>query len=342
MEHLELTYRQLASVSDFTHYPYYGFLVEERITQPDLDMADFRTTRWSSPEQEYWLRQQVERCRDHADWFRGFAVEEELGKVSLVGSCSLSSDPCRAAQEWSQRLGAAGARKRCRNSAAYFKKLREAMEDEGVLAEACGHYAGSSRASYDPANFSGFALSDDYAPLVFVNRSCPPGEQVFTLMHELGHLLLGVSAVSSPGIGDERHKAERWCGAFAEEILVPLDELSGPVSSMDDIARTAGHYHVERRVILRRCHEKSLIGADELSAWLDECRREEEAQARRHSRTSIAAAADSASRRFLWALVNSASVCRTLMRDAYMLLGIKGSEYLELQDRILGSSRAQA
>ena len=338
---VELTYRQLGSVSDFTHYPYYGFFVKERLSQPDMGIADFRTIRGNKPENGYWLRQQVEMCGDHVEWFHSYAMAEELGKVLLVGSCSLRTDPCIAAHKHSQKLSVAELRKKCRQSAEYFKKLREAMEDEGVLTEASGHYFGNTRARYDPADFRGFAISDDYAPLIFVNRADSPSAQVFTLMHEFGHLLLGESAVSNPGIKEDRHKVESWCNAFAAEILVPLDELVESVSSKEDIVKLAKHYHVSQFVILIRCRDKKLISPDDFNACWSECEREARNSVKRPGGGNFyATAIDSMSRRFAWAIMNSASTGKTLVRDAYTLLGLKASTYLEIQNRILGLRHA--
>ena len=51
--------------------------------------------------------------------------------------------------------------------------------------------------------------------------------QLFTLAHELGHLVLGSSGLTNVGIRsrDELKQNEIWCNKFAAEFLVPLSSL---------------------------------------------------------------------------------------------------------------------
>ena len=74
--------------------------------------------------------------------------------------------------------------------------------------------------------FRGFALTDQYAPLIFVNGKDAKAAQMFTLAHELAHIWLGESGLS----GFERlipgsTQVEEWCNRAASEFLLPSSEL---------------------------------------------------------------------------------------------------------------------
>lgn len=75
--------------------------------------------------------------------------------------------------------------------------------------------------------FRGFALTDPYAPLVFVNGADAKSAQMFTLVHELAHIWLGNGGLSGfknmqPGGAD----VEVWCNRAASEFLVPAGVFS--------------------------------------------------------------------------------------------------------------------
>lgn len=57
-----------------------------------------------------------------------------------------------------------------------------------------------------------------------------PSAQAFTLVHELGHILLGISGISGPPRFGARVKSptkavENWCNRFAASFLIPKNEL---------------------------------------------------------------------------------------------------------------------
>jgi Zn-dependent peptidase ImmA (M78 family) len=88
----------------------------------------------------------------------------------------------------------------------------------------------------DPAEFRGFALADQFAPLVFVNGADTKAAQIFTLLHELAHLWLGGTALDDAGISGRPTVAvavevevERWCSRVAAEILLPLPSVQDHV-----------------------------------------------------------------------------------------------------------------
>jgi len=66
----------------------------------------------------------------------------------------------------------------------------------------------------------GFALSDEEPEIIVVNSKDIIEARIFTLMHELGHLLLGESGIDIPEFKSE-NEIEKWCNEFSSSFLLP-------------------------------------------------------------------------------------------------------------------------
>jgi Zn-dependent peptidase ImmA (M78 family) len=106
----------------------------------------------------------------------------------------------------------------------------------------------------------GFSLIDEYVPVIVLRRSDEPSAKIFTLFHELAHLLLREGGICDLEESDVTH--EKFCNRFAGAFLVPKDKLLNhpvvkantekkewPESFLKDIA---GDFKVSQEVILRR------------------------------------------------------------------------------------------
>ncbi|WFR67696.1 ImmA/IrrE family metallo-endopeptidase [Curtobacterium flaccumfaciens] len=154
--------------------------------------------------------------------------------------------------------------------AAAFRQLIDLIEDAGVLVSVNGIVGVNTHRVLDPDEFGGFALVDEYAPLIFVNAADTRAAQIFTIVHELAHIAAGESALSDAGVDRPDHdEHERWCNRVAAEILVPRATLPGAFRGVADTAelqRPAALYRVSTLVLLSRLHDTQLIGWDEYRA----------------------------------------------------------------------------
>jgi Zn-dependent peptidase ImmA (M78 family) len=138
--------------------------------------------------------------------------------------------------------------------------------------------------AFHAKNYFGFCLYDNEFPIIYVNNSSAKTRQVFTLFHEIGHLLFhtsGIDVVDDQFIahlaGPEQ-KIEIICNGLAARVLVPDDVLDAMLKGMkpsrDAAAYLANYFSVSREVIYRKFLDRGLIDAAEYA----EAAREWEAQ----------------------------------------------------------------
>lgn len=116
---------------------------------------------------------------------------------------------------------------------------------------------------------SGFCLYDDVFPVIYINNSQPKIRQIFTLFHELAHLMFktgGVDLRHDDFVRDMRGESRRievFCNKFAGEFLVPTEDIKPFIinNTITDqlLTRLAGKYSVSREVILRKCLDLNQI-----------------------------------------------------------------------------------
>lgn len=326
------TIKQLMAFAKATHTPIgYLFLAQpptERLPIPDFRTMTNQAARSASPD----LLDVIYSCEQRQDWYRAFAEAHGFDSVPFVGSHSLSDSPEDSAERLRELLGfGLSHRAAFSNWSLALTGLVSHAEDAGVLVMVSGVVGSNTHRKLDPEEFRGFALADPLAPTVFVNGADTKAAQVFTLAHELAHIALGGSAVSSADLGtlDEGDETERWCNRVAAELLVPAtslrQEFEPGADLTDELERLAKIYRVSTLVVLRRLADTGLMDRTKFRLTFPEERAR-----------IMALSADRASggdfynttpvrvsKRFAKALIADTIEGRTSYRDAFRLLGSK-------------------
>jgi Zn-dependent peptidase ImmA (M78 family) len=141
-----------------------------------------------------------------------------------------------------------------------FKEWRRRLALRGVFV---------FKDAFKNTEVSGFCVYDDLFPIVFINNSHPKNRQIFTLFHELWHLLLKQSFLDimteQSWLANQVHlgKEESLCNSLASEILVPVEHLISQVGSLPVdktlVDQLADSYHVSREVIARKLLDQGLV-----------------------------------------------------------------------------------
>jgi transcriptional regulator with XRE-family HTH domain len=139
-----------------------------------------------------------------------------------------------------------------------FAKLAKAIEDRLRVDVLIERYVG------DP--LSGAAITDRGFPLIFVNSQHPTPRALFTLAHELAHLLIGHNGsitVDDNFVGDT--PAERQANAFAAAFLMPENKIDEYIKNYDlgpeSLARMVYYFDVSFESLVFRLHNLQKIDA---------------------------------------------------------------------------------
>ena len=122
----------------------------------------------------------------------------------------------------------------------------------------------------------GFSISVDPLPIIGFNSDDSPRGRIFTLLHELGHILLRDSILHSPRDGwfqiDPSIETEQFCNNLAGAVLVPAGDLLAHAGSVgkrsndvwvdSEIGSLSSRYQVSRAVIIRRLRKLQLVSLD--------------------------------------------------------------------------------
>lgn len=116
----------------------------------------------------------------------------------------------------------------------------------------------------------GFSIAEMPLPVMDVNRGESPRARIFSMMHELTHLMVRQSGVcdfnEDVGAPPEERRIEVFCNAVAAEILAPAEIFLAQVEIVDHpaqprvweeetIATLSNRFHVSREFIVRRLLE---------------------------------------------------------------------------------------
>ena len=244
--------------------------------------------------------------------------------MSFVGSYNLNSDPADVAKNIRQTLKLDDLNPRGLGWEEYQRKIVEGAEAAGILVMRSGIVENNTRRTLSVSEFRGFAISDRHAPVIFVNLRDAPSARLFTLIHELAHLWLGQSGVSSGGVMEDRRE-EQFCNAVAGEFLAPARDVTAlwdkDKDLYDNVADIAKIFHVSRYVIIRRAYDLGLVSFDTYQEYYRELINQF-TNADGGGGNFYAIAKNKNSALFSKVILNETLSGRVLLRDAGKLLGI--------------------
>lgn len=264
-----MTFNQLRKVAEYFGRGVLFFLEDEPVDEAHVHTPQFRTLANQKPELSAKLKALIERVEKQREVYRSLREDlDDADRPRFNPPDLFQQDPREAALIARQWLGLYD-----HNS---FNTYREALESRGVLVFRSNGYNGKWQIAKENP-ILGFSLYDPICPVIVVKKLDWEPRQSFTLMHELGHLLLHKTS----SIDDERdfqsHQGrEREANAFAGHLLVPDAfltsirdaERTDEVSQYDEwLAQPRKAWGVSGEVILRRLLDAGRLQRNQYEAY---------------------------------------------------------------------------
>jgi len=264
-----LSFKQLRKLAGFFGRGTLFFLEPGQINEAKVHSPQFRTLANRKPELSHGLKLLIERVEQQRTIFLALREELDPEEVThfLPPALNGLSIP-KAAKMVRRWLELAD-----KNN---FTSYRQAIEARGLLVFCSSGYNGKWQiAKHSP--ILGFSLYDPVCPVILVKKQDSDTRQTFTLMHELGHLLLHkMSWIDDADDMYSSEDQEQEANAFAGHLLVPdrflLDindrERPAKASEFDDWLKPQRKaWGVSGEVILRRLMDVSRLDSSEYGTY---------------------------------------------------------------------------
>lgn len=196
-------------------------------------------------------------------WISEVYSDNNEEKLSFVGRFSLKDDPQVVANDILNTLKILPYEYKTDNP---IKEWIDAAESNGIFVSRTSFI--HSRLKLDSDELQGFAISDPYAPFVFVNSEDWNAPQLFTLVHELAHIWIAESGISNevdPDIKqiEKFHPVELFCNEVAANVLMPkniiLDLDNSSFQTSKEVFKVAKQLGISSFALLVRALNLNII-----------------------------------------------------------------------------------
>lgn len=325
----EPTLKQLEKFSHKLHVPF-GYLFLDTPPKEEIPIPFYRTLDGNGTT-SLNVFDTILILQRRQEWLTDYLINNDFEPLNFVGKFNLQSDVKEIVNDIRNTLNLDI------NWASKFKTWEEALafltikiEEIGIVMNFNGIVQNNTSRPIKVEECRGFILVDKIAPFMFINNSDAKAAQMFTIIHELAHIWLGVSAgFDNNNMMPANDPIEILCDKVAAEFLVPADFLKQIWSTEQDIKKLARQFKVSPIVIARRildlkyCTKKQFF--DFYNDYMNEFRERKEKMsnggdfyATTKKRLSVAFAAH---------VSNAVKANQLLYRDAYKLTGLKGETF---------------
>ncbi|MDL0403686.1 ImmA/IrrE family metallo-endopeptidase [Corynebacterium lehmanniae] len=231
------TLKQARELAKLARIPFGRLLLDEPSGER-VGVTDFRTVgNKAMGTVSADLRETIRSSQSRLAWYADFAAEEGIAPPTMYASATVEHDPGETAERTRELLGIE--RGKPLPGSDNVAELAAAMEEDGILVARNSIVGNTTSRRLSVGEFRGFTIEDGGYVLAFVNTADAKTAQLFSLAHELGHVVLGCTGISDHS---EHADVERWCNRFAAAVIAPAEAVELAFTSREEPMNAAGLY----------------------------------------------------------------------------------------------------
>lgn len=263
---LKLGYKNLLQLAEKLDIPF-GYLFLQEMPKENTKIAELRRKNPKSKISQE-LKESIKNSEYKQLWYRDYLIEigqeaqynkkldnekEVIEKIKLMLHFNkLPKEPYKALN---QMIGQ--------------------LQDKNFLIFIATRINRSNSKKLDIEDFRGYCLYDKYAPAIFLNNQDSYKGKIFTLLHELAHILYGKNGIILPD--NEHQKLEKACNFIAGEILIPeyllLEQWDKKLNVSQNIDSLRDKFNLASdEAIATKAINLKLVSQKQYEEYIEECK----------------------------------------------------------------------
>lgn len=248
LEKMAKLYGRPLAIFFFSRIPEEPTPVKQFRTLPDIAFYDFDPNMYKLFRKAIIMQMNVEELKKGVSLFKQNNISLDANDISK--SCNIVRNLLKVELN---------TQKKNNDVSKSLEMWRDAFEKIGISV---------FKDSFQNDSYSGFCIYDNDFPVIYINNNLSKNRQLFTMFHELCHLLFQTSGIDIENdnfINDEIYnikdkKIEQFCNKFASEFLVPNKDFIEQYNYLKEInndieqicQKLSKLYTVSKEVILRK------------------------------------------------------------------------------------------
>jgi Zn-dependent peptidase ImmA (M78 family) len=321
------TINQLGDLANYFNIPFGYFFLKE-IPVKKYPIRHYRTINKGAFKPSQELMDTIKIIEDRQRWAGEILEEFNNEPLYFANSITVEEDIKEVSQKIRDILGVHENWAKHEDFNTWydaFKFLVTKVENAGIFVVINGVVGNDTHRKLNVHEFRGFVLYNDFAPFIFINNVDFVSGKIFTLIHEVVHVLLGKSAsFDFSDLQPSNDIIEEFCDAVAAEFLVSTNSLIENFKVTGrNYQKLARVFKVSKIVIVRRLLD---LGEINYAEFIDALNSFKSAKFEKNSDANggdfYNNAPNRISRSFFNLLYSAVRQNKILYRDAFKLAGL--------------------